>query len=246
VAIATFWRTFHHDGKISPAWWGYRCTPTPFHDIYCTITYKWCGLRSSWEGRYTPPISTLPLYVLCVQYGEKPLFVHKRTLSLHCQKSLFVLASRQKILLLKTENPLSIPGHRVSLQSPMPWENTGQVLKKRPENPGLPVPGGRLFTFPPGRRIPASKYRHGRKIPASNIMDAIATCYTRKQWGIGSRLVIWRSKVRVQPVHDCFSGTLPKNPVLEKLSRKFGRKWHKLFLLQVQIQSASPGLGSGN
>jgi hypothetical protein len=24
-----------------------------------------CGVSSSWEGRYTHPISTLPLYVLC-------------------------------------------------------------------------------------------------------------------------------------------------------------------------------------
>ncbi len=23
VAVATLWRTFHHDGKISPAWWGW-------------------------------------------------------------------------------------------------------------------------------------------------------------------------------------------------------------------------------
>ena len=34
VAMASFWRTFHHDGKISPAWRG--CTPF----ILSTITYK--------------------------------------------------------------------------------------------------------------------------------------------------------------------------------------------------------------
>ncbi len=44
MAKATFWCTFHHDGKNSPACWGW-------------------GAR--WEGRYTPPISPLPLYVLC-------------------------------------------------------------------------------------------------------------------------------------------------------------------------------------
>jgi hypothetical protein len=41
-------------------------TPTPFHYFnISTITYKVVVVRSSWEGRYTPPISTLPLYVLC-------------------------------------------------------------------------------------------------------------------------------------------------------------------------------------
>jgi hypothetical protein len=26
----TFWRTFHHDSKNSPALWGWGCTPSPF------------------------------------------------------------------------------------------------------------------------------------------------------------------------------------------------------------------------
>ncbi len=42
---------------------GGGCTPTPFHCIYHHI--QSCSVRSSWEGRYTPPISTLPLYLLC-------------------------------------------------------------------------------------------------------------------------------------------------------------------------------------
>ncbi len=63
VAMATFWRTFHREGKISPAWWGGGCTPSPFHTIY--HHEQSCGVGSSWEDRYTPPISTLPLYVLC-------------------------------------------------------------------------------------------------------------------------------------------------------------------------------------
>ncbi len=63
----TKWQPFHHDGEISPAWWFWgvyhQCTPTPFHPNYRHV--QSCGVRSSWEGRYTPPISTLPLYVLC-------------------------------------------------------------------------------------------------------------------------------------------------------------------------------------
>ncbi len=35
--------------------------PSPFHSIY--HHKQSCGVPSSWEGRYTPPISPLPLYV---------------------------------------------------------------------------------------------------------------------------------------------------------------------------------------
>jgi hypothetical protein len=43
-----------------------KCTPTPFHYIYYHL--QSCSVRSSLEGRYTPPISSLPLYVL---YGTE-------------------------------------------------------------------------------------------------------------------------------------------------------------------------------
>jgi hypothetical protein len=39
VAIATFWRTFHHDGEISPAWCGGGVHAHPFFTL-STITYK--------------------------------------------------------------------------------------------------------------------------------------------------------------------------------------------------------------
>jgi hypothetical protein len=44
VAMADFWRTSHHDGKISPDWWGWRCKPVPFYCIYhhvesCSVGY---------------------------------------------------------------------------------------------------------------------------------------------------------------------------------------------------------------
>jgi hypothetical protein len=34
VVTTAFWRTFHHEGKISLAGKGGGCTPTPFHYIY--------------------------------------------------------------------------------------------------------------------------------------------------------------------------------------------------------------------
>jgi hypothetical protein len=61
VAMADFWRTFHHYGKISPGCWGWGgggCTPNPFHSIY--HLEQRCSVRSSWAGRYTPRISSLP------------------------------------------------------------------------------------------------------------------------------------------------------------------------------------------
>ncbi len=71
VAMATFWRTFNHDGKISPACWRWGLPrPSPF--TLSTISKQSCGVRSGWEGRYTPPISPLPLYVLCGSTPRSP------------------------------------------------------------------------------------------------------------------------------------------------------------------------------
>ncbi len=59
VAMTTFWRIFHHDGKISPAWrrWGGGgCTLTPF--TISTFIYK--------VVVYAPAerADTFPLYLL--------------------------------------------------------------------------------------------------------------------------------------------------------------------------------------
>jgi hypothetical protein len=43
------------------------CTPAPFRYIYHLV--QSCGVRSSWEGRFTPPSSTLPQYLLCDWYS---------------------------------------------------------------------------------------------------------------------------------------------------------------------------------
>ncbi len=66
MVMTTFWSTY------IPSWWknqpslvrmgGGGAYPPPFP--LSTITFK-VVVRSSLEGRYIPPISTLPLYVLC-------------------------------------------------------------------------------------------------------------------------------------------------------------------------------------
>ncbi len=44
------------------------CTPVVPPFTLSTITYKvYCSVRSSGDGISTPPISTLPLYVLCAR-----------------------------------------------------------------------------------------------------------------------------------------------------------------------------------
>ncbi len=58
--MATFLAYISLWWKISPGW---GCTPTPFHYFYHHGPS--CGVRSSWQGRYTHPFSTLTLYVLC-------------------------------------------------------------------------------------------------------------------------------------------------------------------------------------
>jgi hypothetical protein len=70
VATAAFWRTLHHDGKISPGWWGWgvHAHPPPF--AIFTITYKVAVyVRSSWEGRNTHPISSLSIYCICTLWS---------------------------------------------------------------------------------------------------------------------------------------------------------------------------------
>jgi hypothetical protein len=58
VATTAFWRTFHHDGKICPDWWGWGGAQ-PFLTIF-TITYKVGAERAD-----TLPLLHLYPYVLC-------------------------------------------------------------------------------------------------------------------------------------------------------------------------------------
>jgi hypothetical protein len=62
VATA-FWHTFQHDGKISSGLVSGGVNAHPL-SLYLP-SRKSCSVRSSWEGRYNYPISSLPLYVLC-------------------------------------------------------------------------------------------------------------------------------------------------------------------------------------
>ncbi len=61
VAMTTFWHTFHHDGKISPTWWGWgvHALPLSLYLLSRVVVY------TPAERADSTPISPLPLYVLC-------------------------------------------------------------------------------------------------------------------------------------------------------------------------------------
>ncbi len=63
---------------------GVHAHPPPANFQYIYHHKQSCGVRSSWEGRYTPPISTLPLHVLCVQlleiYGKTSFSIYSKEL----------------------------------------------------------------------------------------------------------------------------------------------------------------------
>jgi len=74
VATAASWRTFHHEGKISPDRCGARPPPST---IYNHI--KSCRVCSSLEDRHTTPISFLPLCTLCSTPSSPTGFAPFRT-----------------------------------------------------------------------------------------------------------------------------------------------------------------------
>ncbi len=74
VAIATFWRKFHHDGKISLVWWGWGVHDQPPFTI-STIAWNVCP---RWDGRYTPLFLIYPyIYSVAVTRTQpEPVFVN--------------------------------------------------------------------------------------------------------------------------------------------------------------------------
>jgi hypothetical protein len=64
MALATFWRTFHHDGKIRPELVKVGGARQPPFTI-STITYEVLMYAPAERADITPPISTLPLYLIC-------------------------------------------------------------------------------------------------------------------------------------------------------------------------------------
>jgi hypothetical protein len=64
VATAAFWRTFYHDGKISPGLWEWELhVHLPLSQYLPSRSKLQCTLQL--KGRYNPPISSLPLDTLC-------------------------------------------------------------------------------------------------------------------------------------------------------------------------------------
>ncbi len=63
VAMANFWRTFNHDGKISPAWWWWGVHAHPLSLDLPSRAKLWCTLQLRGQIHspyfYSTPICTL-------------------------------------------------------------------------------------------------------------------------------------------------------------------------------------------
>jgi hypothetical protein len=55
----------HHDGKISPGWWGGGCTAHPPPFTLVTITYTVAVYAPAERADTLPVFHLCPLYVLC-------------------------------------------------------------------------------------------------------------------------------------------------------------------------------------
>ncbi len=64
VPTGAFWRTFHHDGKICPDWWGRGMHAQPFPCTLFTITYK-IAVYAPAKRADTLTLFYLYPYVLC-------------------------------------------------------------------------------------------------------------------------------------------------------------------------------------
>ncbi len=67
VAMATLWRTFHHDRKIILDWWGWGVNALPLSLYLLSRTKLWCTLQLRGHIIIHSPysISPLALYVIC-------------------------------------------------------------------------------------------------------------------------------------------------------------------------------------
>ncbi len=72
LTMASFWRTFYHDGKFSPAWGGWGEAPSPVHSI--SNNEQSCGVRSIWEGT----LLLFLLYVVCTYVCYSRDWVRKK------------------------------------------------------------------------------------------------------------------------------------------------------------------------
>jgi hypothetical protein len=64
--MATFWRTIHHDGKISSAWWGGGARPPPFTLSIITSKVVVYSTLHAAESADTLPLFPFYLYILSV------------------------------------------------------------------------------------------------------------------------------------------------------------------------------------
>ncbi len=86
VAMATFWRTFHHDGKMSPAWGGESVCP-PTLSLYLPSQAKLgCKLQLRRQIQ-SPCFSSTPICTLWFEVVERLLLYEANPMSCVFQNS---------------------------------------------------------------------------------------------------------------------------------------------------------------
>jgi hypothetical protein len=130
------------------------------------------------------------------------------------KKKLFVLASRQKFLFLRKENPAV----DTRIICPPPLELFYNPLCKKSYGRKIPASNYRY-----GRKIPASNYRYGRKIPAFWSLEGdflYPPC--RKSYGLFVQAFAFASL----EIFLCNRRQYPTPPPLSRRS-KLGKFWKK-------------------
>ncbi len=72
--MAPFWRTFHHDSKIIPAWWGWGVHALPLSLYLPSRAKLWCTLQLRGQIHF-PYFYSTPICTLCSLYRatQRPL-----------------------------------------------------------------------------------------------------------------------------------------------------------------------------
>ncbi len=155
MPLVTFWRTFHHDGKIIPAWWrwgGARLLPFTLSTITSQVVVYAPGERADTvHSSYS--ISPLPLHVVCAP--NPPASISKHTTWAACwwfgsmneipRKKITITSSLNEISTDKLGNK-GLYEREALLRQPPPLYTTGfwTDIQRRRERFSLPY----LLYFP--------------------------------------------------------------------------------------------------
>ena len=90
VAMTTFWRTFHHDGNFSPAWWGWGMHSTYLPSrakLWSTLLFLFYPFLHMWFGHHQSSfgvaVHNYCIYLLHLSFFPRPVFITDRLFIYH-------------------------------------------------------------------------------------------------------------------------------------------------------------------